>query len=170
MRTVIAGHTARRNYFPLKRMVHFANAAGSWLTQLCAGKAHEEALVCEGDGIWSDNMKSDEKSRASKVAHGMVLKSSELVEYQSGAVVSREIVRGKTGSVTLFAFDKGQELSEHRAPFDALAHVLDGEAEIWISGRSHRVQAGEMIIMPANQPHAVKAAGRFKMMLVMIRS
>jgi quercetin dioxygenase-like cupin family protein len=115
-------------------------------------------------------MKSEEKSRASNILHSTVSKPADLVDYQPAAVVSREIVRGKTGSVTLFAFDKGQELSEHTVPFSALAHVLDGEAEIWISGTSHRVQAGEMIIMPANQPHAVKAAGRFKMMLVMIRS
>ena len=115
-------------------------------------------------------MKSDDKSRASSILHSTVSKPAELVDYQSAAVVSREIVRGKTGSVTLFAFDKGQELSEHTAPFNALAHVLDGEAEIWISGKSNRVQAGEMTIMPANQPHALKAATRFKMMLVMIRS
>jgi quercetin dioxygenase-like cupin family protein len=115
-------------------------------------------------------MKSDDKPRANNILHSTVSKPAELVDYQPAAVVSREIVRGKTGSVTLFAFDKGQELSEHMAPFNALAHVLDGEAEIWISGKSNRVQAGEMIIMPANQPHALKAATRFKMMLVMIRS
>jgi quercetin dioxygenase-like cupin family protein len=72
--------------------------------------------------------------------------------------------------VTLFAFDEGQALSEHTAPFDALAEVLDGEVEITISSKPHRVRAGEMIILPANRPHALKAAGRFKMMLVMIRS
>ncbi len=115
-------------------------------------------------------MKSDEEIRANKVLNGTALKPSALVDYQSAAVVSREIVKGKTGSVTLFAFDKGQELSEHTAPFNALAHILDGEAEIWISGKPNRVRAGEMIIMPANQPHALKAATRFKMMLVMIRS
>lgn len=93
-----------------------------------------------------------------------------LVEYQAGSVVSREIIRQKTGTVTLFAFDRGQGLSEHTAPFDALVHVLDGEAEITISGESHLVKAGEMIIMPAGRPHALKALERFKMLLVMIRS
>lgn len=94
----------------------------------------------------------------------------DLVDYQAGSVVSRAILKAKTGTVTLFAFDEGQALSEHTAPFDALAEVLDGEVEITISGKSHRVRAGEMIILPANRPHALKAAGRFKMMLVMIRS
>ena len=93
-----------------------------------------------------------------------------LIDYQAGSVVSRVILKAKTGTVTLFAFDEGQALSEHTAPFDALAEVLDGEVEITISGKPHRVRAGEMIILPANRPHALKAAGRFKMMLVMIRS
>jgi quercetin dioxygenase-like cupin family protein len=115
-------------------------------------------------------MKTDEKSRAGNILHSTVSKPADLVDYQPAAVVSREIIKAKTGSVTLFAFDKGQGLSEHTAPFSALAHVLDGEAEIWISGKSHRVPAGAMIILPANQPHALKATIRFKMMLVMIRS
>ena len=92
------------------------------------------------------------------------------VEYQSGSVVSKEIIKGKAGSVTLFAFDEGQGLSEHTAPFDALVEVIDGEAEIIISGKSNMLKAGEMIIMPANEPHALKATERFKMMLVMIRN
>jgi quercetin dioxygenase-like cupin family protein len=92
------------------------------------------------------------------------------VQYQPGAIVSREILKKKTGTVTLFAFDEGQGLSEHTAPFDALAQVLEGKAEISIAGRAHSLQAGELIIMPAGQPHAVKALGPFKMMLVMIRS
>jgi quercetin dioxygenase-like cupin family protein len=95
---------------------------------------------------------------------------AELIDYQADAVVSREVRKAKTGTVTLFAFDEGQGLSEHTAPFDALIHVLDGEAEITISGKTHRVHAGEIIIMPANKPHALKAVRRFKMMLVMIRS
>jgi quercetin dioxygenase-like cupin family protein len=95
---------------------------------------------------------------------------ADLVEYQPGAVVSRTIVDRSTGTVTLFAFDAGQGLSEHAAPFDALVQAVDGEAEITISGEAHRLCAGEMIIMPANAPHAVKATSRFKMMLVMIRS
>ena len=92
------------------------------------------------------------------------------VEYQDGSVVSKEIIRKNTGTVTLFAFDKGQGLSEHTAPFDALVNVLDGRAEIIISGKSHHLQAGDMIVMPAQQPHALKATERFKMMLIMIKS
>jgi len=92
-----------------------------------------------------------------------------LVDYQSGTVVSRTIIGRKTGSVTLFAFDRGQGLSEHTAPFDALVYIIDGEADIAISGQSIRVRAGEAVIMPANQPHALKAVERFKMMLVMIK-
>ena len=83
-------------------------------------------------------------------------RTAEFVNYQDGAVVSREIVRKSTGSVTLFAFDEGQGLSEHTAPFDALVQVLEGEAEIMVSGQSHRVQGGEMILLPAGQPHALR--------------
>jgi quercetin dioxygenase-like cupin family protein len=93
-----------------------------------------------------------------------------LMEYQEGAIVSREILKQKTGGVTLFAFDAGQGLSEHTAPFDALVQVLDGEAEITIAGKLHRVRAGELILMPANKPHALKADQRFKMMLTMVRA
>lgn len=99
-----------------------------------------------------------------------VLKMADLAAYQEGSVVSRQITKADAGNVTLFAFDAGQELSEHTAPFDALAHVLDGEAEIRISGRVYALGAGEAIIMPANEPHAVKAAKRFKMLLTMIRA
>ena len=98
------------------------------------------------------------------------VKMAGLAEYQDGSVVSREIIKKNTGTVTVFAFDKGQGLSEHTAPFDALVYILDGEAEITISGKAHRVNSGEMIIMPGNQPHALKALNRFKMALVMIRS
>ena len=98
------------------------------------------------------------------------LKLIDLVEYQKGSVVSREIVRKNTGTVTLFAFDEGQGLSEHTAPFDALVYVLDGEAEIIISQKPFHLGGGEMIIMPANQPHALKATKKFKMLLIMIRS
>ena len=93
-----------------------------------------------------------------------------LVDYQNGAVVSREIISKKAGTVTVFAFDQGQGLSEHTAPFDALVHVLDGEAEITISGKPLTVRQGEIVVMPANQPHAVKAVRKFKMVLTMIRS
>jgi len=94
----------------------------------------------------------------------------DLVGYQDGSVVSREIISKKTGTVTLFAFDKGQGLSEHTAPFDALVYLLDGEAEIVISGKPIRLKQGEITIMPANQPHALNAIEKFKMILTMIRS
>ena len=94
----------------------------------------------------------------------------DLVDYQDGSVVSRTIIDQKTGTLTLFAFAKGQGLSEHTAPFDALVYILDGEAEITISGKALYVKEGEMVIMPANEPHALTAIKNFKMMLVMIRS
>ena len=97
-------------------------------------------------------------------------KGADLVDYQQGSVVSRTILDKKTGTVTLFAFDRGQGLSEHTAPFDALVHLLDGEAEIIISGKGLRLKEGEMVIMPANQPHALRAIEKFKMILTMIRS
>ena len=97
-------------------------------------------------------------------------KMTNLVTYQDGAVVSKEIIRKPTGTVTLFAFDRDQGLSEHTAPFDALVCILDGEAEILISGEPHRLRAGEMIIMPGGKPHALRAVQRFKMMLVMVKS
>jgi quercetin dioxygenase-like cupin family protein len=92
-----------------------------------------------------------------------------LVNYQAGSIVSREILKQPTGRVSLFAFDAGEGLSEHTSPFDALVHVLEGQAEITISGKPHPVSAGQLILMPANQPHALKAVQRFKMMLIMIR-
>ncbi len=101
---------------------------------------------------------------------GRVVDLADLVEYQDGAVVSRTLVKKPTGMVTLFAFDEGQELSEHTSPFDALVQVLDGDVEITISGSPLRLTAGQMVIMPAEKPHAVRATGRTKMMLVMIRS
>ncbi len=97
-------------------------------------------------------------------------KLANLVDYQSGSVVSREIIQKKTGTVTLFAFDEGQGLSEHTTPFDALVYIVEGEAEITISGNAHYPKAGDVIIMPANEPHALKAIKRYKMLLVMIRS
>jgi len=98
-----------------------------------------------------------------------ILKIAELVEYQAGAVVSRIVVKAETGNVTLFAFDEGQELSEHTAPFDALVHVLDGEVAINISRKPFHLKTGEAIVMPADEPHAVKAVKQFKMLLTMIR-
>ena len=94
----------------------------------------------------------------------------DLADYQAGAVVSRTVIDKKAGTVTFFAFDEGQGLSEHTAPFDALVYLLDGEAEIVISGKPLRVKAGEMILMPANEPHALRAVKRFKMILTLIRS
>jgi quercetin dioxygenase-like cupin family protein len=100
----------------------------------------------------------------------VIMALKELVSYQDGSVVSREIIRKSTGTVTLFAFDEGQGLSEHTAPFDALVYIADGEAEVTISGKSHHLKMGEIVILPANQPHALQALHRFKMLLVMIRS
>ena len=94
----------------------------------------------------------------------------DLVNYQEGAVVSRTLINRTTGTVTLFAFDEGQGLSEHTAPFDALAHVLEGEAEIAVSGKPLQATADEAVLLPAHQPHALKALCRFKMLLIMIRS
>jgi len=94
----------------------------------------------------------------------------DLISYQETSVVSKTLLDKKTGTVTLFAFDKGQGLSEHTAPFDAMVTVLDGKAEITIAGNPVLVKQGEMLVMPANQPHTLKAVERFKMMLIMIRS
>ena len=101
---------------------------------------------------------------------GHTLKLSGLVDYQKGSVVSKEIIRKDIGTVTLFAFDKGQGLSEHTAPFDALVYIFDGKVEISIAGKVHSLKAGETIIMPANKPHSLKAVERFKMLLVMIKA
>jgi quercetin dioxygenase-like cupin family protein len=94
----------------------------------------------------------------------------EMVNYQSGAVVSRALIQRTAATLTLFSFDEGQGLSEHTAPFDALAHVLEGEAEITVSGKPILTRAGHAVLMPANQPHALKALTPFKMLLTMIRS
>ncbi|MBI2849432.1 MAG: cupin domain-containing protein [Chloroflexi bacterium] len=101
---------------------------------------------------------------------GKVINPIELVNYQAGTVVSRTIIDKKAGTCTLFAFDAGQGLSEHTAPFDALVYLLDGEAEITISGKPFQLKAGDSIIMPADKPHALRAIKPFKMMLVMIKS
>ena len=101
-------------------------------------------------------------------AQAKILK--DLVNYQEGSIVSRTLLDKETGTVTLFAFDANQGLSEHTAPFDALVYVFDGEAEVIISGEPRRLVAGEVTIMPAKEPHSVRALSRFKMMLVMVRS
>ena len=98
-----------------------------------------------------------------------VLHLADLASYQDGSVVSRQITKEEAGNITLFAFDEGQELSEHTAPFDALVHVLEGEVEVRISGKPFRLKTGDAIIMPANEPHALTALTKFKMLLTMIR-
>jgi len=106
----------------------------------------------------------------SKTIAAKVSKLEDLIEYQQGSVVSRAIIDKKTGTITLFAFDENQALSEHNAPYDALVYVLDGEVGITISGKQLRLKTGEMIIIPANSPHALIAKTKFKMVLVMIKS
>jgi len=95
---------------------------------------------------------------------------AEMVNYQDGAVVSRQITKTDSGNITLFAFDKDQGLTEHTAPFDAVVQVLEGEAQVTISGKPFDLKKGDLIVMPANEPHAVKATQKFKMLLTMIRA
>jgi quercetin dioxygenase-like cupin family protein len=95
---------------------------------------------------------------------------ADLLDYQKDSVVSREIVKKDAGTVTLFAFDKGQGLSEHTAPFDAIVHILDGRAQVNISGKPYIVKKGQIIILPANKPHSLKAVAKFKMLLIMIKA
>lgn len=101
---------------------------------------------------------------------GQVIELINIIEYQEGSIVSRTIIDKVTGTLTLFAFDVGQGLSEHTAPFDALVYLLDGEAEVIISGKPFHLKEGNVVIMPANEPHALRAIKKFKMMLVMIKS
>jgi len=115
-------------------------------------------------------MEKEKKKNGPEELVSAVNRLADLVAYQKGSVVSRTVIDKKVGTVTLFSFDEGQGLSEHTAPFDALVYLLDGEAEISISGKPLHLREGEMTVMPANQPHALKAVGRFKMLLVMIRS
>ncbi len=113
-------------------------------------------------------MKENEKQDV-KAVSAQPVRLVDLIDYQEGSVVSRTIVDKEAGTVTLFAFDEGQGLSEHTAPFDALVYTLDGEVEVTISGKAVQLKKGEMLIMPANKPHALKATKRFKMLLTMIR-
>ena len=99
-----------------------------------------------------------------------IINSKDLIEYQEGSIVSKMLINKDVGSVTLFAFDEKQKLSEHTAPFDALVQVLDGAAEISISIKKYSLKQGDFIIIPANKPHAVKAISKFKMLLTMIKS
>jgi quercetin dioxygenase-like cupin family protein len=114
-------------------------------------------------------MNQNKKKITTEKLKAQAINLRDLIGYQEGSVVSREIISKKTGTVTLFAFDKEQGLSEHTAPFDALVYCLDGEVEVTISGNPIRLKEGEMVIMPAQQPHALKALQRFKMLLIMIR-
>ena len=102
--------------------------------------------------------------------NSQVINTADLVAYQADSVISRQVLAKPTGTVTLFAFDAGQGLSEHTAPFDALVAILDGAAEVTIAGQTFPLAQGEMILLPANQPHALSAKQPFKMMLIMIRS
>jgi quercetin dioxygenase-like cupin family protein len=104
------------------------------------------------------------------VENAQILKMINLVEYQGGSIVSRTLIDKKSGTVTFFAFDEGQGLSEHVAPYDALVSVLDGEVKVALSGKIYHVKEGEMMILPANKPHALKAIRKFKMMLIMIKA
>ena len=99
-----------------------------------------------------------------------ILSMDGLIDYQEGSIVSRVLLKSEAGNVTMFAFDMGQELSEHSAPYDALVQVMDGEAEIRISGKPFNLKSGQAIIMPANDPHAVMAVKQFKMVLTMLKA
>ena len=112
----------------------------------------------------------NKKSEKLSSLKGRAVKLAQLGGYEIDSVVSRTIIDKKIGTVTFFAFDKGQGLSEHTAPFDALVIILDGEAEISIARKPVKAKAGDMVIMPANKPHALRAAKKFKMLLVMIRA
>jgi len=115
-------------------------------------------------------MSSQQSQGKREMPTGEVVGLAELVNYQEGAVVSRTLLNRGTGTVTLFSFDEGQGLSEHTAPFDALAHLLEGKAEIVVSGKPLLTNVGEAVLIPANQPHSLKALTKFKMLLTMIRS
>lgn len=112
----------------------------------------------------------NKKIQVNEQYRGHTISPASFIDYQEGSVVSKTLVGQPTGTITLFAFAEGQGLSEHSAPFDAMVVVLDGEAEITIAGALNVVGAGEMIIMPANEPHALKALKKFKMLLIMIKS
>ncbi len=112
---------------------------------------------------------SDEKTGMGKI-EAQAIRLIDLADYQEGSVVSRTVIDKETGTVTFFAFDEGQGLSEHTAPFDALVYLVDGEAEIVISGKALHCNEGDMVVMPANEPHALRAVKKFKMILTMIRS
>ena len=109
------------------------------------------------------------KEKMSTVVKSQVLDFGKMVDYQEGAVVSRQVIKAEAGNVTLFAFDLGQELSEHTAPYDTLVEILEGRCVVKISGNEHELNSGQAIVMPANEPHALRAVEKFKMLLTMIR-
>lgn len=113
---------------------------------------------------------SDEKQTVNDNLLAQANNLESLIDYQKGSVVSKTIIGKKTGTVTLFAFDKGQGLSEHTAPYDAMVYIVDGEAEVTIDSKEIVVKKGEMVILPANKPHALNALSQYKMLLVMIKS
>jgi quercetin dioxygenase-like cupin family protein len=114
-------------------------------------------------------MEHGTKESAKDTLVAKAAKMADLVKYQTNAIVSRTLIDKEAGTVTLFAFDVTQGLSEHTAPFDALVYILDGEADITIQGKPIRLKEGEMTVMPANKPHAVEAVSKFKMLLIMVR-
>lgn len=120
--------------------------------------------------VFGSVMKPETPSKPKGLPGAQVVQIQKLIDYQDDSVVSREVLKKPTGTVTIFAFDEGQGLSEHTAPFDALVQVFEGEAEISINAHAHHLRDGEMILMPATHPHALKAMTRFKMILTMIRS
>jgi quercetin dioxygenase-like cupin family protein len=113
---------------------------------------------------------TDRERSAKADLHTRATPMADLVDYQSGSIVSRRILKQQAGVLTVFAFDKGQSLSEHTSPFDAVVHVIEGEAEVALSGTPFRLQAGEMILIPGNVAHAVTAVERFKMVLTLVMS
>ncbi len=115
-------------------------------------------------------MKPEAASKPKRLAGAVIVNAAELVNYQEGSIVSREIVKQQTGNVTIFAFDEEQGLSEHTASFDALVYVLEGEAEISIAGKDSHLYGGNMVLIPAHEPHSLKALTAFKMILTMIRA
>lgn len=119
---------------------------------------------------WPVKVRPEEAEAARTLEFATVENAARLIDYQSGSVVSRQLIKKPAGNVTLFAFDQGQGLAEHTSPFDALVQVVDGAAEVSVMGQPHLLGAGEMILMPAGKPHALMAVQRFKMMLTMIRS
>ena len=115
-------------------------------------------------------MSHRDASEPRKIPPAKAVDLATLVNYEEGSIVSRTLAENKAGTLTLFAFDAGQGLSEHSAPFDAIVQVVDGKAELVIGGKTVRAAAGQLVVMPANVPHAVKAPGRFKMLLTMLRA